>query len=75
MTPPVGPYVTPGSDLERIEEALVMLFPGDRDRQRRWLDAPNAAFGGRSAADVINGEEGGGARVLRYLLAIIYDAP
>ena len=71
---PVGPYAAPGSELERIGEALARIFPDDHDRQRRWLDAPNTVFGGRSAADVINSEEDGADRVLRYLLAIIYNA-
>jgi hypothetical protein len=70
----IGSYATPGSELERVSEALAMLFPGDCDRQRRWIGAPNKVFDGRSAADVINGEEGGAERVIKYLLATIYGA-
>lgn len=36
-----------------VDTWLAEVFEGDRDRQRAWMNAPRAAFGGRSALDMI----------------------
>ncbi len=39
--------------LDRGQVGAAEVFEGDRDRQRAWMNAPRAAFGGRSALDMI----------------------
>jgi len=55
------------SNLMGIHKALRIIF-SDATRGYRWIKAPNAAFGGRSALDVmLGGEFTDLMRVRRYL--------
>lgn len=55
------------SNLMGIHKALRLIF-NDADRGYRWIKAPNAAFGGRTALDVmLGGELTDLMRVRRYL--------
>ena len=54
-----------------IHAALRQIFP-DGDRAARWVDAPNAAFDGKSALDVMQADGiAGMQRVKAYLDAEI----
>ena len=54
-----------------IHSALRVLFP-DAEQGYRWIQAPNAAFGGRSALEVLLREANGITRVRAYLEAQIH---
>ena len=55
------------SNLMGIHKALRLIF-NEADRGYRWIKAPNAAFGGRTALDVmLGGELTDLMRIRRYL--------